>query len=123
ISARHGSRRPRVQAPRRRPSPSRPQAGRSRTRSARKHPRAWAPVRGRPRLHPTRMSTAAHPVVPEGAPRGALVARLISASPGTVGVGAKVAFLSASNGVAIWAIYVLITRHHRVAGALLAAAA
>ena len=62
------------------------------------------------------MSTAAHPVVPEGAPRGALVARLISAFSGTVGVGAKIAFLAASNGVAIWAIYVLMTRHHWVAG-------
>jgi len=68
------------------------------------------------------MSSAAHPVVPAGAPRGALVARLISTFSGTVGVVAKLAFLSASNALAIWAIYVLLTRHHWVAVRLLAAA-
>jgi len=51
-----------------------------------------------------------------------LVARLISAFSGTVGVVAKIAFLSASNAVAIWAIYVLLTRHHWTAVAVLSAA-
>lgn len=68
------------------------------------------------------MSTAAHPVVPAGAPRGALVARLISTFSGTVGVVAKIAFLSASNALAIWAIYVLLTRHHWLATIVLAVA-
>jgi arabinogalactan oligomer / maltooligosaccharide transport system permease protein len=67
------------------------------------------------------MSTAAHPFVPTCAPRGALVARLISTFSGTVGVVTKIAFLSGSNALAIWAIYVLLTRHHWVAVALLAA--
>jgi arabinogalactan oligomer/maltooligosaccharide transport system permease protein len=67
------------------------------------------------------MSTAAHPVVPAGAPRGALVARLISAFSGTVGVVAKIAFLSATNALAVWAIYVLLTRHHWAAVVVLAA--
>jgi arabinogalactan oligomer/maltooligosaccharide transport system permease protein len=64
------------------------------------------------------MSATTHPVVP----RGALVARLISAFSGTVGVVTKIAFLSASNAVAIWAIYVLLTRHHWTAVAILAVA-
>jgi arabinogalactan oligomer/maltooligosaccharide transport system permease protein len=68
------------------------------------------------------MSTAAHPVAPAGAPRGALVARLISTFSGTVGVVGKIVILSASNALAIWAIYVLLTRHHWVAVAVLAAA-
>ncbi len=68
------------------------------------------------------MSSAAHPVVPAGAPRGALVARLISTFSGTVGVVGKMVFLSASNALAIWAIYVLLTRHHWVAVAVLAVA-
>ena len=65
------------------------------------------------------MSSTAHPIVPSDAPRGALVARLISAFSGTVGVGAKIVLLSASNGLAIWAIFVLLTRHHWVAVAVL----
>jgi len=50
-----------------------------------------------------------------------LVARLISAFSGTAGVVAKIVFLSASNAVAIWAIYVLLTRHHWAAVAVLSA--
>jgi ABC-type sugar transport system permease subunit len=55
-------------------------------------------------------------------PRPALVARLVSFFSGAVGLAVKIALLSASNGLAIWAIYVLLTRRHWVAVVLLAAA-
>lgn len=48
--------------------------------------------------------------------------RLISTFSGTVGFAGKIVLLSASNALAIWAIYVLLTRHHWIAVAVLAAA-
>jgi len=50
------------------------------------------------------------------------VPRLISVFSGTVGLAVKYVFLALSNALAVWAIYVLITRHHWIAIALLAAA-
>lgn len=48
--------------------------------------------------------------------------RLISAFSGTAGFAVKIALLSVSNALAIWAIYVLLTRNHWVAVVVLAAA-
>jgi ABC-type sugar transport system permease subunit len=60
--------------------------------------------------------------VPATAPNAAVLPRLISAFSGTVGLAVKIAFLSATNALAVWAIYVLLTRHHWVAVAVLVAA-
>jgi arabinogalactan oligomer/maltooligosaccharide transport system permease protein len=67
-------------------------------------------------------ASTAHPVVPAAAPRGAFIARLISAFSGTVGVAAKIVLLSCSNALTVWAAYVLLTRHHWVAVGVLAVA-
>ncbi|HVS84962.1 MAG TPA: ABC transporter permease subunit [Gaiellaceae bacterium] len=48
------------------------------------------------------------------------IPRLISAFSGTTGYVVKIMLLSASNALSIWALYVLITRHHWVAVAVLA---
>jgi len=56
------------------------------------------------------------------APRAATVPRLISAFSGTPGVVVKIALLSMSNALAVWAAYVLLTRHHWIAVAVLIAA-
>lgn len=70
------------------------------------------------------MSTTTAPGAgtPSATPPVATLPRLVSAFSGTVGLAVKYALLSLSNALAIWAIYVLITRHHWVAVALLAAA-
>ena len=70
------------------------------------------------------MSTATAPTagVPPVAPRRALVPSLISAFSGTTGLAVKIALLSLSDALAVWAIYVLLTRHHWVAVGLLVAA-
>jgi hypothetical protein len=67
-------------------------------------------------------TTAPAPDLAGTAPRGALLARLISFFSGTAGVVAKIVLLSLSNAVAVWAIYVLLTRHHWAAVAVLVAA-
>jgi len=67
-------------------------------------------------------TTAPTAGAPAGIPRAAPVPRLISAFSGTVGVAVKLTALALSNALAVWAIYVLITRQHWVALALLAAA-
>jgi arabinogalactan oligomer / maltooligosaccharide transport system permease protein len=56
------------------------------------------------------------------APRGALVPRVLSFFSGTAGLIVKVGLLSISNALAAWAAYVLITRHHWVAVAVLVVA-
>jgi arabinogalactan oligomer/maltooligosaccharide transport system permease protein len=70
------------------------------------------------------MSTTTAPTAasPSGAPPVATLPRIVSAFSGTVGLAVKYALLSLSNALAVWAIYVLITRHHWVAVGLLAAA-
>jgi ABC-type sugar transport system permease subunit len=67
-------------------------------------------------------TTASPAAIPAAAPRAALVPRLISFFSGTVGLAVKFALLALSNALAIWAIYVLLTRHHWVALSLLAVA-
>lgn len=54
--------------------------------------------------------------------RRAALPRLVSAFSGTPGLALKIALLAASNALAVWAIYVLLTRRHWLAVALLAAA-
>lgn len=70
------------------------------------------------------MSTVTAPTAgaPGNVPRIAPVSRLIAAFSGTVGIAVKYALLALSNSLAIWAIYVLLTRHHWIAVGLLAAA-
>jgi arabinogalactan oligomer/maltooligosaccharide transport system permease protein len=70
------------------------------------------------------VSSTTHPPagVPAIAPKAAAVPRLISAFSGTAGFVVKLGLLSASNALAIWAIYVLLTRHHWIAVGVLAAA-
>src|SRR5664279_3714856 len=48
--------------------------------------------------------------MPPGIPRGALTPRLISFFSGTVGFSVKIALLSFSNALAVWAGYVLAER-------------
>lgn len=60
--------------------------------------------------------------VPATAPKPAFVPRLISAFSGTVGFAVKIALLSASNALAIWAVYVLLARRHWIAVAVLVGA-
>jgi arabinogalactan oligomer/maltooligosaccharide transport system permease protein len=66
-------------------------------------------------------TTASTAPVPAAAPRPAVTPRLISLFSGTVGASVKIALLSASNAVAVWAAYVLIDRRHWIAVAVLAA--
>jgi len=70
------------------------------------------------------MSTATAPSAgaPPTAPSGSLLPRLVSAFSGTAGLALKIAALALSNALAVWAIYVLLTRHHWVAVGLLAVA-
>ena len=67
-------------------------------------------------------TTAPTAGAPADAPRAAPIPRLVSAFSGTVGVAVKLIALGLSNALAVWAIYVLITRQHWVALAVLAAA-
>ena len=48
--------------------------------------------------------------MPDEAPRGAIVPRLIAFFSGSVGVAVKIALLAMSNALAAWAAYVLIDR-------------
>jgi arabinogalactan oligomer/maltooligosaccharide transport system permease protein len=67
-------------------------------------------------------TTAPPAALPAAAPRAALVPRLLSVFSGTVGLVVKYVLLALSNALSVWAMYVLITRHHWVAVALLAGA-
>ena len=67
-------------------------------------------------------STASTTPTPTPVPRGALTPRLLSSFSGTVGVAIKIALLSLSNAVAVWAAYVLVDRRHWIAVAVLALA-
>ncbi len=68
------------------------------------------------------MSTAAAPTPEISSPRrAARLPVLISALSGTTGFLIKIAFLSVSNALAIWAAYALATRHNWVAVAGLVA--
>ena len=72
------------------------------------------------------MSTATAPTaqLPGPAPRPARLPLVISALSGTTGFAIKIALLSVSNALAIWAVYVLATRHNWAAvGALVAVTA
>jgi arabinogalactan oligomer/maltooligosaccharide transport system permease protein len=51
-----------------------------------------------------------------------VVPRLVSAFSGTTGLVAKIVLLALLNAFSVWAIFVLLTRHHWVSSALLAAA-
>jgi arabinogalactan oligomer/maltooligosaccharide transport system permease protein len=64
-------------------------------------------------------TTAPSAGLPESVPAPAFVPRLISAFSGTTGYVVKIALLSATNALAVWAIYVLLTRQHWVAVAVL----
>jgi arabinogalactan oligomer / maltooligosaccharide transport system permease protein len=67
-------------------------------------------------------TTASSAGVPIDVPRAAVTPRLISFFSGTVGVAVKLALLSASNALAVWAAYVLIDRRHWIPLAILVAA-
>jgi arabinogalactan oligomer/maltooligosaccharide transport system permease protein len=69
------------------------------------------------------MSTTTAPV-PAQAPhrRAALIPALLAVFSGSVGFAVKIALLSLSNGLAVWAGYVLVDRRHWIAVAVLAAA-
>ena len=60
------------------------------------------------------MSTTTAPTTPDApqAFRPGLIARAIALFSGSVGFAIKIALLSASNALAVWAVYVLIS-HHR----------
>jgi arabinogalactan oligomer/maltooligosaccharide transport system permease protein len=60
--------------------------------------------------------------MPTKPPRPALLPRLISFFSGTVGVAMKIALLSLSNALAVWAAYVLLDRRQWIAVAVLAVA-
>ena len=69
------------------------------------------------------MSSEAAPTTPTGqARRPARLPLVLSALSGTTGFLIKIALLSVSNALAIWAAYVLATRHNWIAVAVLAAA-
>jgi arabinogalactan oligomer/maltooligosaccharide transport system permease protein len=78
-----------------------------------------------PTLHLDRersVSTTTAPAPPIPQPRGAVTPRLMAAFAGTTGYAVKLALLSLSNALAAWAAYVLVTHHHWIAVAVLAAA-
>jgi len=65
-------------------------------------------------------ATTTAPAPPATAPpRGALGPRLISAFSGTTGLVLKLACLAVLNAFAGWALFVLLSRHHWLASALL----
>jgi arabinogalactan oligomer/maltooligosaccharide transport system permease protein len=70
------------------------------------------------------LSTATAPTTPEEprAFRPGLIARGIAFFSGSVGFAIKIALLSGSNALAVWAIYVLITHHRWPAVGVLAVA-
>ena len=70
------------------------------------------------------MSTTAAPTPPIAGPvpRGAIVPRLLSWFSGSVGLAVKIALLSLSNAVAVWAAYVLLDRRQWIPVGILAAA-
>jgi arabinogalactan oligomer / maltooligosaccharide transport system permease protein len=67
-------------------------------------------------------TTASSAGLPVEAPRPAIIPRALAAFSGTVGVVMKLALLSASNALAVWAAYVLIDRRHWIALVVLVAA-
>ena len=67
-------------------------------------------------------ATASSAGIPDEPPRTAFIPRLISAFSGTVGVAMKIALLSLSNALAVWAAYVLLDRRQWIAVVILAAA-
>jgi arabinogalactan oligomer/maltooligosaccharide transport system permease protein len=67
-------------------------------------------------------TTASSAGIPPDVPKAALTPRLISFFSGTVGLVTKVALLSISNALAIWAGFVLIQRHQWIGLAVLALA-
>ncbi len=66
------------------------------------------------------MSAATAPAAPTR--RTAVIPALVQIFSGTVGLALKIALLSLSNGLAIWAAYVLVDRRHWAAVGVLAAA-
>jgi arabinogalactan oligomer / maltooligosaccharide transport system permease protein len=62
-------------------------------------------------------------VTPSEVPRAAAMPRLISAFSGTTGFAVKIVLLAVMNALAVWAAYVLATRHHWIAIVVLAMAA
>jgi arabinogalactan oligomer/maltooligosaccharide transport system permease protein len=68
------------------------------------------------------MSVMPAPPSAAPAPRPALTPRLISVFSGTVGYAMKIAFLAVTNAFAFWAVFVLVSRHHWIAVAVLAPA-
>jgi arabinogalactan oligomer/maltooligosaccharide transport system permease protein len=64
-------------------------------------------------------ATTAQSAVPTTAPRAAIVPRLISTFSGTVGLATKIVLLAVLNAFSIWAVFVLLTRHHWVSSTLL----
>jgi arabinogalactan oligomer/maltooligosaccharide transport system permease protein len=68
------------------------------------------------------VSTTTAPTPVTGPPRGAITARLISAFSGTTGFAVKIAVLAMTNALAVWALYVLMTRGDWIAVGILAAA-
>src|SRR5256885_14589437 len=66
-------------------------------------------------------TTAASTGLPADAPRPAFMPRLLSFFSGTVGVVCKLALLSLSNAIAVWAAVVLIGRSDWIAVGVLAA--
>lgn len=69
------------------------------------------------------MSSTAAPTTPTGQTRRpARLPLVLSALSGTTGYLIKIALLSLSNALAIWAAYVMATRHNWIAVAVLAAA-
>src|SRR5581483_7414300 len=67
-------------------------------------------------------TTAPSGGLPATAPRGAAMPRLVSLFSGSVGLAVKIVSLSLVNALAVWSIYVLLTRHHWVAVSLLSVA-
>jgi arabinogalactan oligomer / maltooligosaccharide transport system permease protein len=67
-------------------------------------------------------STASSAGIPNEPPRAAFLTRMISFFSGTVGVAMKIALLSLSNALAVWAAYVLLDRRQWIAFVILAAA-
>jgi arabinogalactan oligomer/maltooligosaccharide transport system permease protein len=69
------------------------------------------------------VSTATAPTTAGTQPvfRSGAIPRAVSAFSGSTGYAVKIAFLCASNALAVWALYVLVDRSHWIAAALIAA--
>src|SRR5947207_8260849 len=84
----------------------------------------WGRPDGRPQTPRRTMSTATAPIAAESRPpfRPGRIARAIAAFSGLPGYIIKLVLLALTNGVAVWAAYVLADRHHWVALPILIAA-